>query len=363
MKKLLLILLAIILFNCNNDSQSQRLKSFINNEAKLTQQFFVAPDSVITVIGKKGTKITFKTEDLKSLLNGAEIKDSLLVNLIELTSKQDLLLANTQTISNGKWLISGGAFKIEFLANGERLSLKEGKSISIYFPKTNDEENMEIFHGEIDTNGNMNWVETKTKINEKKYITIHYENSVQLDSNLTRINDVDIYDEELMKKNLGLLSFSEYKNLYPEIDSLYIANDTLSNLKSWKNYEEFLANRPQSELINQSFYDEISTSKLGWINIDKFAANEEKINIKFSFNKSINTTQTYIIDEKYNTILNVYNEEIQIPLNRSFLIISFGINNDTFYGYKKSIRYNKNVTHLINYKKIKKSQLKSLLKL
>ena len=113
MKKIVFLLLICLAISCKNEKQHERLNVWLDFKPELTQQFFVSPDSIVTIEGLKGTKITFKTGDLEGLLNGPNIKDSLQINLIELTTKQELLLANTQTSSNGKWLISGGAFKID----------------------------------------------------------------------------------------------------------------------------------------------------------------------------------------------------------------------------------------------------------
>jgi hypothetical protein len=365
MKKIIFLLLICITISCQNEKQLERLNSWLDYKPELMQQFFVSPDSIVTIEGKKGTKITFKTEDLEGLLNGPNIQDSLQIYLIELTNKQELLLANTQTISNGKWLISGGAFEIDIRANGESLTLKEGKTIIVDFPKTCEVNDMRLFYGEKEENDNMNWNETNIVLKEKKYFSIYYKFGSQLDSTLTsKYGGVETYDSVLYADTLGYLTINDYKSRYTKIDSIYVLNDTLSNSKTWRNYDDFLDDiTNKAYTISDAVYQRVEISKLGWTNIDKFAPEEEKITITLKSNKVVDATQTYIVDTKNNTILNVIDNEVDIPINRSFYIISFGLKEDTFYAYKKSIRFKKSGEHIIKYKKIKESQLKSILKL
>lgn len=142
---------------------------------------------------------------------------------------------------------------------------------------------------------------------------------------------------------------------------MFIKKDTLRGLESFLSIEEIRNfKKPKSDYQLNKIYEAIKISKLGWINIDKFAPEETKIKISLKSNTKLDAIQTYIIDSENNTILNVYNQEIDIPINRSFYIISFGLKNDIFYGFKKSIRFSKDEEYTIAYKKLKAStQLKS----
>ncbi|MFI0428563.1 hypothetical protein [Mariniflexile sp. HMF6888] len=362
MYRIIIISILVFTFGCKDDTQLIRLKNELNFENDLTQQFHLAPDSIISITGKKGTKITFKIEDLEGILNGPNIKDSIYINLIELTSKQDLLMANAQTKSDNKWLISGGAFKIEIYSNGEALKLKSGKNISITFPKTSDVNNMQLFYGKRDENNFMDWKESNINLEERKYFSIYYTLASRMDTESARRFGIDIYEDYFIADILGFKTLNEYKLKYPKEDSLYIENDTLSNLKSWKNYDHLARNTYNSKLYD-TYYNTIETSKLGWVNIDKFAPELPKATLKFDYPDNFDAIQTYIADEKDNTILNVYTNEVEIPINRSFYIISFAIKDETFYIYKKSVRVSKNSTQSIQLKKINKSQLKSVFEL
>lgn len=366
MQNILLALCFLLVFSCKDDSQNQRLKNVLNFEPELWQQFTVHSDSIISIVGKKGTKITFNPNDLEGILDGPNVRDTIRVNLIELTNKEDLLRANTQTLSNNKWLISGGAFNIEIDGYGP-LELKDGKTISVQFPMNSTESSMQIFYGDRDDLEDMNWKESEIKVEEKKYFTIYYKESELSDD----LIDLDYKGEDVASETLitidtlGFTSLSEFENKYTRIDTMFIKKDTLRGLESYLDIEEIRSYKTKEDNYTNlnKIYEVVKVSKLGWINIDKFAPEEVKVSINLKFNINIDSHRSYIIDNENNTILNVYKNEVEIPVNRSFTILSFGIKDDTFYGYKKSVRFNKNDSHKIELKKVSKENIKSLLKL
>ncbi len=402
----IVIILGVICFNLFN-SEKNTLINTLNFEADYTQQFKLASDSILEVKGVKGTLIRFHPNDLETNSGEQFSGDSLTLELIELTKKQDLLLANAQTVSNGKWLISGGAFKIDIKANNDPLVLKEGKTIDVTFPKNTKELNMELFYGERNEKGYMNWDKTNlVLIKEAQLYVILYKDTTVLDTSLTKRYGVDMYRDLIKIDSLGFLTIGQIKNVFPRIKNIENQIDTLrvlerffylqgervdledglvktdsvivelikredfDKVRKWsKNYRE-----DQFHLINddeiqtyvnytEEFYKNIKVSKLGWINIDKFSPEEEKVNVKLDFNLKINHCQIYLIDERNNTVLNVYNNEINLPINRSFKIMAFGMKDKQLYGFKKSVRYKKNGVLDVNYKKINESQIKGFMAL
>lgn len=435
----LIIMAAIVLFNVFGLDTSN-LKSKLNFESEYMQSFQVAKDSVIEIIGEKGTIIRFNPNHLETKSSKPFIGDSLTVELIELTTKQDLLLVNAQTISNGKRLISGGAFKIDIKANGESLVLKAGKTIDAKFPKTSKVNNMKLFYGERDALNNMNWEPSNIKLVDKKYYAIGLKETSVIDYELSRQFGVDMVRDVYLSDTLGYMSYESIVEKCANIKNIKIDNDTLrigciryckykfsqienliddnvgireheyvilskeesakmleksdyiieSDIKiynidypiweyraislSKEDYENLLSIDNQNALekaksqgklhqIRNNFYESITLSKLGWINIDKFAPTEEKVTVNFNFNEKTSYNEVYIIDEKNNTVLNVYQNKIDVPVNRSFYIIAIGVKGDTFYGFKKSFRCNKSKDLKINYKKINENEIKSILTL
>lgn len=394
----LIVLTSIYIFKSfNND-----LKEKLNFESELKQTYSVAHDSVVEIKGRKGTKIRFNSNDLETFS-----KDSLSIELLELTTKQDLLFTNAQTVSNKKWLVSGGAFKIDIKQGGKSIVLKAGKTIDVTFPKTSSEDNMELFYGERDGYDNMNWSLSDISLTEEKpFYVIYYNDTILIDDILTKRYGVDTYKDIIQIDSLGFLFLSDIKMKFPEIKDYKNQKDTLRILKRFvyteqadveldvseglirtdstttvlikreyfeqirlwsQNINNFnIANESSAEAaanyINQ-FYQTVQLLKLGWINIDKFARDEEKVNVRFSFNIDTNSNEIYIIDKKNNTVLNVYNDNVDLPLDRSFYIIAIGIKGKDIYGFKKSVRFNKQGNLRVDYKRINKSQIKSILTL
>ncbi len=431
-------ILTLIYFSVFNSDKAY-LKSKLNFESEYIQNFRVAVDTVIEVIGEKGTEIRFNPEDLQTISNKPFIGDSLNIELIELINKQDLLLANAQTISNNKWLVSGGAFKIDVKYKGEFLVLKEGKTVEAQFPKNTSEGGMQIFYGGRDEEDNMSWQVSEIELKSFPFV-IFIKDSFVIDEEITRRYGVDSFRSVNVIDSLGRL---ELEKVFPKINCYNRQEDTVRVYKkevviaqkgegySEKYYKVFevdsisiienkkeiiidstlidldafilgegaavfasvyeqisknefgklknvISRRDYKELRERHFYlyeeglnyhykvldkvyQTVQLSKLGWINIDRFAADEEKVNVKLNSNINTNHEEIYIVDQRNNTILNIYNNEVDLPVNRSFYILAVGIKGKDIYGFKKSVRFDKKDDLEINFKKIKESQIKSIL--
>ena len=110
---------------------------------------------------KLGTTIYINPNDLETL-DGKPLTENIEIELKELTNQLELFGTNTQTVSNGKLLVSGGAYYLNMKSNGKQLKIKDGKNINIDFPKLTNEK-MSLFYGQKDSLGIMNWESTKTK--------------------------------------------------------------------------------------------------------------------------------------------------------------------------------------------------------
>ncbi|WP_346881970.1 hypothetical protein [uncultured Algibacter sp.] len=400
-------LILLIIWVCFNlfSSKQNGLGDTLNFESDFIQNYQVAVDSIVEIVGVKGTLVRFNPKDLEMLSGATFSGDSLSVEVIELTTKQELLFANAQTVSHGKWLISGGVFKIDIKSNGKSLLLKDGKTIDVKFPKKTDEKEMQLFYGERNNLNRMNWTESKIKfLDEEKYYTIFYRDTSVIDKILTKRYGVDCFKEVILIDSLGYLTLNDIKAKYPEIKSFENQKDTLRILKRFV-YEEIhedyieddvglrktdstrielvkredfnkvwqwseniddldvISEKVAETYVNYTnqFYKSVKISKLGWINIDKYSKEDNMSNVKFNFNIKTDYDEVFLIDERNNTILNVYDKEFNIPKNRSFYIIAIGIKGKEMYGYKKSVRFNANQKFRIDYKKITETQIKSIL--
>ena len=165
-RKLLLLLFVVALFATCNEDHSDELAIILQEYEIEPQRQTFAGDKVFEFVGEKGTKIRVNPNDLMAP-SGKKI-DSVEVRLLELTTLSELLRNDVQTVSDGRWLSSGGSFKIELYADGELLQLKKGKSIEVIFPKIRDEE-MQLFYGQRLEDGQMNWTVDTVLLRDETY--------------------------------------------------------------------------------------------------------------------------------------------------------------------------------------------------
>ena len=83
-----------------------------------------------------------------------------------MTTSNDLFKSNAATVSNGRLLASGGSYFIGMENNGQKIRLKKGHSLPVDFPVFAKEE-MELFYGERDSAGSMNWVKAGNKLEQQ----------------------------------------------------------------------------------------------------------------------------------------------------------------------------------------------------
>jgi len=355
MKKIVL-LLSIIFLGCQDDTQRTKLQNALNFEKELTQSFVIMADSIITIEGKKGIKITLNKEDLDG-----EISDSLKINLIELFDANDFLMANASTVSNGKWLISAGALKIDIYGKTP-LKLKDGRTIKI---------------------DNIN-------LQDDDYYTIVLKPSYIIDKALTdQNNGIRVFRQIIEIDSMGVLPMQLVKRKM-SIDNIIIDNDTIRLFQKYDYSEtDVLADEEApSEMISltkkqadttinnfeiknrlfnafniveNKIFKDIESQNLGWINVDKFAPDEEKVEVELK--NIITNSRSYIIDKKNKTVLSFYEKKINLPINRRFQIISFGVKDNKFHVFKKNVRYSSNGELNMVYRKIQKNQIKDFLKL
>src|SRR5262245_26150986 len=149
MKKIvaLLSVLIIIIIACNTRFKQDGL---ISNPGVLVAEEYVIPVGKDTTIETKhGALLKFpKGAFNTSLLNVTlEIKEAY--------SMEQMVLAGLTTQSNGKPLSSGGMIYINAKEKGVRI----GESIQVATPADYLEEKMQLFKGEADQDGNVNWID------------------------------------------------------------------------------------------------------------------------------------------------------------------------------------------------------------
>lgn len=299
---ILSIVVAAIFIGCNNDQgkkvqinpldELEQVDNLLSEIAEKPQQLTAPSDKKATVAGAKGTVIHVDPNLLETV-DGSPLGDNIQIELLEMTDYLSMLLNNTQTVSNGQILVTGGAYYINMTSNGKQLKMKRGKGLEIEFPKLTDDE-MGLFLGERDSLGQINWKE-----NEQKF-----ESS---DTDKTR--------------NISI----PMPTGYPSV------TDTLAhNSMTEKERETYKA----VEIMN-----------FGWINCDRFLNDPTpKRNIELIVtNDTISGARFYAVFEDINSIMTEYYYRDyrpafkNIPEGRQLKIFALSVIDDKPYFFETSV--------------------------
>jgi hypothetical protein len=378
----LIILCAFILFSCSNKKQKKTttnntsspvldtanvmtsetslLLAYSNSFTKnYTQTFTAAPLKVSVITGKKGLRVTVNPTVLEKE-DGTTIDGNITIIMIELTSSEDLFKANAATISNGKLLVSGGSYFIGMECNGQKLKIKKGGCLKIEFPKLKNSE-MELFYGNRDTTGLMNWIKAEQPLafnTYKNYTTYnppypdtadfkpYYSEYHLYDSlgskvifngkQITVKEMVDILQKRGIDKNIDTVYISwrsmqlrscfgeDYKwenmaqkkyriisckELKAEKDSIAKENKIhrqhdMANKEYDKEWERMNEENSLTGQL-QKYYAPSAVTKLGWINCDRFYDSPQNTEIPVELPITLNNSviEYFIIYKSFNGLV------------------------------------------------------------
>ncbi len=116
---------------------------------------------------RKGTIVHIPREAFVTA-SGESVRGAVQVEIKEVYDKSGYIQTNLPTVSNGRQLVSGGVVFVDASAAGRRLKLAQGKDIYLEFvdQKDVDTRDMELYHGEYNSKGEMNWVPVGGRINK-----------------------------------------------------------------------------------------------------------------------------------------------------------------------------------------------------
>jgi hypothetical protein len=89
--------------------------------------------------------------------DGSAPKGPVSIQLKECYSEADMIRENLSTLSDGRLLETKGMIHIAAYANGQELKLKAGKEFIIHFPNKEADKPMNLFYGERNDTGGLNW--------------------------------------------------------------------------------------------------------------------------------------------------------------------------------------------------------------
>lgn len=305
MKKLIgiFIVATLALTSCNNQQpkteaadikqvqvdpkqEFAKLNEFLRKFDEPSQTFKAPTNKLIKVKGKQGTIIYINPSDLETE-SGQPIGKDVEIELKELSSQQQLLRANAQTVSDGQLLVSGGACFINVTSDGQKVKLKDGKTYSVALPKLSDDE-MTLYYGQRDSSDKMNWkqADQKFEVTKPKGDSIKSYEAIIV-SGLRRKDTSRVAMKDMSKEEVQ---------------------------------QEIEKNERENKVSNK-VYQPVAINQFGWINCDRlFQQDAPRTNIQFAIvNKAeeVNYVNVYLIFSDIKSLMqsSYYVEDNKIEKN------------------------------------------------
>lgn len=313
----------------------EQLAELIKQYEDSAQRFTVSGSKSSQVRGKKGTLLKIDPSDLVTE-SGKPLGKSIEVELKELTTQGELTRSQAATVSDGKLLVSGGAYYIRLTSNGEKLKLKEGKTLKVQFSKISKKE-MALFYGERNKTGLMNWKQANQNLT-----TPQPKGDLKVDKTIP-----------------------ETEKSYSDIDDLLSYTDTDAELTT----EEKKVIRA-NEKVAEKIYNEIEIKKLGWINCDRFldSGEETSLTLQLSSKKDSNTICSFLVFKDINSVMQVFfNFETlpkfeNIPVGHNVKLISYTYEDKKIFAFIKDFKITKNQQLKIELSEMKEADFKKTIK-
>lgn len=143
----------------SNKKTIQYTQSIIDEYAgKQESCYTIIPTKEDSIYAPEGTVLRFKPYTFE-YLNGEEVKDEIMICIKEYYSLADIIINDLATISNKRMLETGGMLYITATCKGYKIRVKQGKSFVIRMPAREVLPRMKLFAGEV-KGGIVDWKET-----------------------------------------------------------------------------------------------------------------------------------------------------------------------------------------------------------
>jgi hypothetical protein len=223
-------------------------------------------------------------------------------------------------------------------SDGEKLKIKNGKSMKVSFRKFAKEE-MSLFYGQRESTGNMNWKPAKEKLAEKR---------------------------EVYVKKTGKASWSDLKLKPDSNNKLNIYNDSLFYTERVK---EIMT---AEDTLMAKVYEATEIRSFGWINCDRFYNNPiSTLAITFNPKDSVSSANIFFVFLDIKSLLHHYYIRGQagnyngilkpIPVGTKMKLIVYTIKNDKVLAYSSDITTKAEEEIVPTLKEIKEKDFKKLM--
>lgn len=133
----------------SSSKKQSTLTDLFKNIGPPMQSFSIPAGQLKTIVGEKGTNITFYPNSFKKKDGTILTSGSVTVVLQEMLTGPEMLLAGKTTTSNGKILISGGQFFINATFNNAQLPINQDAKPLAKIPTSQNSTEMNLFRGNI----------------------------------------------------------------------------------------------------------------------------------------------------------------------------------------------------------------------
>ncbi len=392
---------------------------FIENHR---QTFSVSHKKTTVVTGKKGLKITVNPSALEKT-DGRPVDGDIIIRIIELTNTDELFKSNAATVSDGRLLASGGSYFVGMECNGEKLRIKKGRYLQMQFPQIKKEE-MELFYGQRNETGDMNWVSAETALSPEETdlefteqnTSRSYDYLPDLSSryNIDTLRIYETLNEEVYyyEKKMTIKTLVDTINRHTTrifIDTVYVwpkqpaylpkgakidtnylyrvygppkqfrlktchaleaETEQMNNAKLRQ--QEAVKNWQPQKLSNQlqKYYSPSNITYLGWINCDRFYQKNEQLNIildlPYTFNHS--NIHYFLLFKSINGLLSGRQAADSsgrllinnIPQGIPATLIAFTKNNGRIYQSKEDFIVNKDKPVKLDFTYITNDDMKNI---
>jgi hypothetical protein len=299
--RIIYILLVGLFASCGNqveekkDNSTSEILSYFEKESEI---FTFSPDSFFNIVGKEGTEISISPECLVHQ-DGTLPTREIILELKECYTASDIVFNSLTTQTKEGLLETGGMIYLQAKSGDKVLKVKDGKSITIKFPKKGKMKNgMRLFKGKKD-------------------------------------RDYIVWDESPMSEETKITIATD--TIYTESDSAIIYQ---------KELDYYLFNSP----------------KMDWLNCDKFIEGE-KTEMFVAIDTTIIPNVRIIFHNlrlaampKLNSSKLIFNK---IPIGEPATIIGFYKSEGKYYIYKKKITVTENMKEKAVFREVTLEELKA----
>ena len=317
------ILFLILFSSCKKElivlEPINHLKEFSKTEK---QTFDLDTLDFYRIEGKYGTEIIF-IRDAFEVQKGEKI----IAELKEIYDFNELLFNNINTITvDNELLESSGVIYLDFKTKDKSISLKNGKSLQVYFPE-----------GVLDNNDL--YTATLNEFNQFKW-----EEEEQLDTIYPIHRGGGIFVDEIVSKD----SIEYYKKNNQESFGRERFDDLLGRVDS---------------IVNNRYSTFGLFKNIGWINVDLIVEPDFNLNLNLVENKGLENLSFYVLYEDLNSFLSIYRTRDSlffedIPIKNKTQLIIIGNEKEQLYGDKIELNeINQNSSIKLNLKKMTKEEI------